>query len=141
MNRRSVSIASALLAMRKLGVDTVIDFSVKCRLPDFMLEHTMQASLLIGQDRWILHLPPVQAREGTVPILDEMTVIRQTETEPVLGPEDSDEHISESLPETCDPEDFEPEEDLLHVESILRQKYVEGRENGGLEDLPFGWPV
>ena len=140
MNARAASIASALIAMRRLGVDAVIDFSIKCRLPDFLLEHTMQASLLMGQDKFTLSFPIVQAKEGSPVILDHMTTIRSAPV-PVVEIEDQGEHISESLPESCDQEDFEPEIDSLLAEQVVRQTYGEGRGNGDFEDLPFGWPV
>jgi hypothetical protein len=141
MDARTASISQVLIAMRKLGVDQIIEFSVKVGLPNVLLGHTAIAAGLMGQDKWILSLPVVIAKEGTPPILDEMTVIRQTEREPIVVPEGQDEHISESLPEICDQEELEPEIDLCLAEQVVRQTYAEDRENGGLEDLPFGWPV
>jgi len=140
MDIRAASIAQAIIAMRKLGVNQVIDFSVKCGLPDALLGHTAVAAGLMARDKWILSLPVVQAREGALVILDEMTVIR-SEREPVLGTEDPSEHTVESLPENCDQEDFEPEIDLLLAEQVVRQTYGEDHGNGDLEDPPFGWPV
>ncbi len=140
MDERAASIAQAIIAMRKLGVNQVIDFSVKCGLPNTLLGHTAVAAGLMVQDKWILSLPVVQAREGALVIMDEMTVIR-SEREPVLEPEDPGGSISESLPEICDQEDFEPEIDLCLAEQVVRQTYGEDRGSGGPEDLPFGWPV
>jgi hypothetical protein len=124
MNARAASIAQALLAMRRLGIDFVIDFSVKCGVPDFMLEHTMQASLLMGQDKFTLSLPVVLAKEGSLPILDHKTTIR-TDPIPVVEPEGLDEHTVESLPESCE-EDFDPEIDLVLAEQVMRKTYEEG---------------
>ena len=134
MNARAASIASALIAMRRLGVDAVIDFSIKCRLPDFLLEHTMQASLLMGQDRFVLRLPIVQAKEGSPIIMDHMTVIR-TDPMPVVGPDELGDDIPEALSNECETGEFEPEVDLVLAEQVARQAFIE---DYGIEIEGFG---
>jgi hypothetical protein len=132
MDARTASISQALIAMRKLGVDQIIEFSVKVGLPNVLLGHTAIAAGLMGQDKWILSLPVVIAKEGTPPILDEMTVIRQTEREPIVA-EDRSEPAIEPLPNECE-EDFEPV-DLILAEQVMRQTFGEDH---GIDIEGFG---
>lgn len=140
MSMRAASIAAALVAMRRLGVNQIIDFTIKERLPIVLLEHIAQAAMLMDQDRFILSLPIVKAKEGTLVIMDEMTVIRSEPTS-VVEIEDQDGSTAESLPESCDQEEIEPEIDLLLAEQVVRQTYGEDHGNGDSGDMPFGWPV
>jgi hypothetical protein len=125
MDLRSDSIASAILDMRRLGISQAIDFYVRCKFPNKLLGYIAISAGLMAQDKWILSLPPVKAREGAIIILDEMTVIR-TDPMPVVEPEGLDEHVDELLPEKFEAGDFDPEIDLVLAEQVMRKTYEEG---------------
>jgi hypothetical protein len=131
---RNYSIASCHQAMRKMGVEAIVDFTIKSGFPNELIEHVAQSSLLRDQDRWVCRLPVAEMRQDPPPTVDIMT-IKRFPTEPILSEENPGEHSGESLEENCDQESSELVQEDIPSELDAMLLYGEGHANGGLEGL------
>ena len=133
---RNYSIASALVAMKKLGTEVVLDFVMKCKMNNFMVENAVQAAILSDQDKWILSLPIAEVRENSPLVFDDLIIIRQPRA-PILDAPDQGEHSEPSSSENCGPTGLEDRVKTLLAELADLQKNVEGYVDKHPEDQTF----
>lgn len=73
---RFLSISKVLLAINGLGPTFVTDYSLKSHVPDYLLEHVIQAICMFDIIKWVGRLPVAVVKPESDVIYDDLTVVR-----------------------------------------------------------------
>ena len=132
---RFISISKVLTATKSFGPTFLIDYSIKSKVSNELLEHVVQAICMFDIIQWVGRLPVTVIRKESEVIYDDLTVLRHIQG-PITNKIEEDvipasEMEGSALSEPCNTEDDMKQigytlEVLKNTLSILQQRYGEG---------------